>query len=380
MRAALALAAILGAACLGACRAPYPAPPPRTAARLSPTQWGATDGGDIPAIRRAEAQCLSRLSPSAVSAAFRAVDQVAEALVDLCSIQIVDDDPLVWHVWCGSDATFQSGTYLAPPDRPVTCMDGRAGTAFECIGQILAEHLLERTMREHVEGVEIVSIGSVDEQRLAVDSAFIADPCPGLQRELVLGEGQQWTAPGPEDRPSEDDRAGLWNRRLSWCRAAFAGRELRRGMARSIGGTYELAPIGAGADWLTSWRRRHAGRSCPTDARESGETGRGQCRDARRVDLYVRVRARQGTRAAAACEPPGGLPGGEAGEALYCYSDCQARAATGRNPQGFSAPSAPGDLLFGATASSAPAGWIVDRGVGGGNVNTASVRQLLLRN
>ncbi|MCA9609624.1 MAG: hypothetical protein KC619_28695, partial [Myxococcales bacterium] len=105
---ALAVLGVVGASC----RAPYPAPPPRSAARLSPTQWGPTDGGDIPAIRRAESQCLARLSPSAVSAAFRAVDQVAEALVDLCSIQIVDDDPLVWHVWCGSDATFQSGTYL----------------------------------------------------------------------------------------------------------------------------------------------------------------------------------------------------------------------------------------------------------------------------
>lgn len=375
MRAALLVLAVLSAA---ACRAPYPAPQPRTAARLSPTRWGATDGGDIPAIRRAEQQCLERLSPSAVSAAFRAVDEVAEALVDLCSIRIVDDDPLVWHVFCGSDATFRSGHYLAPPDRPVTCLDGRAATAFECIGQILAEHLLARSMSEHVAGVEIVSIGSVDEQRLGVESEFIAEPCTALQRELVLGSAQQWTAPAAGERPSDEDRAGLWNRRLSWCRAAFAGRELRRGMSRSVGGTYELAPIGAGSDWLTSWRRAHGGQSCPTSPRESGEDGRGQCRDARRVDLFVRVQAHQGTRSAAACEPPSGLPGGEAGQALYCYSDCQARAATGRNPQGFSAPSAPLNLLFGPGATP-PSDWIVDRGVSGRAVNTASVRQLLLR-
>lgn len=373
MRAALALLLIS----VSACRAPYPAPAPRAAARLSPTRWGRTDGGDIPAIRRAEQQCLARLSPSAVSAAFRAVDEVAGALVELCSIEIVDDDPLVWHVWCGSDATFRSGHYLAPPDRPVTCMDGSAGTAFECIGQILARHLLASAMSRHVAGVEIVSIGSVDEQRLSTESEFISDPCPELQRELSLDEGLRWTV--PEGTPSEAERAGLWNRRLSWCRAAFAGRELRRGMARAVGGAYELAPIGAGADWLTSWRSAHPGASCPTPARESGEQGRGQCRDARRVDLYVRVRAEQGTQAAAACAPPGGLPGGEAGQALYCYADCQARAATGRNPQGFSAPSAPGDLLFGTPRGGPPPDWIVGRSAGGRAVNTSSVRQLLVR-
>ncbi len=373
------VAVLVGMALLSSCRSAYPAPEPRTVARLSPTHWGRTDGGDIATMRRAERQCVAGLSPSAVSAAFRAVDQVAEALVDLCSIQIVDDDPLVWHVWCGSDATFQSGTFLSPSDRTVSCMGGQADTAFECIGQILARHLLGSEMSRHVSGVEIVSIGSVDEQRLSTESAFIADPCPRLQTELALGEEQRWSAPAEDAPPSEADRAGLWNRRLSWCRAAFAGRGLRRGMARAIGGDYELAPIGAGSDWLNSWRRAHRGQSCPTSARQSGERARGQCRDARRVDLYVRVRAEQGTRAAAACEPPEGLPGGEAGQALYCYSDCQARAATGRNPQGFSAPSAPGDLLFGASSGSAPSGWIVDRGVGGGYVNTSSVRQLLLR-
>ena len=374
-----AFAALVALTLLAGCRSAYPAPEPRTVARLSPTHWGRTDGGDIPTIRRAERQCVAGLSPSAVSAAFQAVDQVADALVDLCSIQIVDDDPLVWHVWCGSDATFQSGHFLGPEGQRVSCLGGEAGTAFECIGQILARHLLGSAMSRHVSGVEIVSIGSVDEQRLAAESAFIRDPCPQLQTELALGEERRWTAPAEDEPPTEADRAGLWNRRLSWCRAAFAGRELRRGMSRAIGGAYELAPIGAGGDWLASWRRAHRGQMCPTSARVSGERSRGQCRDARRVDLYVRVRAEQGTQAAAECAPREGLPGGEAGQALYCYSDCQARAATGRNPQGFSAPSAPSDLLFGESRAGAPEAWILDRGVSGGAVNTASVRQLLLR-
>lgn len=375
----LAVAAALALSLLVSCRSSYPAPEPRTAARLSPTSWGGTDGGDIPTIRRAERQCVAGLSPRAVSAAFQAVDQVAGALVDLCSIQIVDDDPLVWHVWCGSDATFRSGHFLAPVDQPVSCMGGEAPTAFECIGRILAQNLLGSGMSRHVSGVEIVSIGSVDQQRLAAESEFIADPCGALQEELSLGRDNRWNAPTEEEPATDEDRAGVWNRRLSWCRAAFSARELRRGMARTIGGNYELAPIGAGTDWLTSYRRTHSGRRCPTSARASGERGRGQCRDARRVDLFVRVRAEQGSRAAEACRPAEGLPGGEAGQALYCYSDCQARAAIGRNPQGFSAPSAPSDLLFGESRAGTPEGWIVDRGVGGGSVNTSSVRELLLR-
>lgn len=364
---------------LAGCRSSYPAPQPRTAARLSPTTWGRTDGGDIPTMRRAERQCVAGLSPRAVSAAFQAVDEVADALIDLCSIAIVDDDPLVWHVWCGSDATFRSGHFLAPTDQTVSCMGAEAGSAFECIGRILARHLFGSGMSRHVSGVEIVSIGSVDEQRIAAESEFIADPCGALQEELALGEANRWTAPTPEEPASDQDRASLWNRRLSWCRAAFSARELRRGMSRTIGGSYELAPIGAGADWLTSWRRTHRGRRCPTSARASGERGGGQCRDARRVDLFIRVLAEQGSRAAEACRPAQGLPGGESGEALYCFSDCQARAAVGRNPQGFSAPSAPANLLFGESRGATPEGWIVDRGVGGGTVNTSSVRGLLLR-
>jgi len=372
MRARAVLLAVL----LAGCRATYPAPAERTVPRVSPTQWGRTASGDTRAIRAAERQCLAELSPRAVSAAFQAVDEVADALSELCSIRIVDDDPLVWHVWCGSDATFRSGHYLAPSDGAVACDGSEADTAFECIGRILARHLLGRGMDQHVEGVEIVSIGSVDRQRVAEQSEFLTAPCEDLQAQMALGEGERW-AP-PEEPPDADARATEWNRRLSWCRAAFSARELREGMARSIGGSYELAAIGAGTDWLNHWRRTHRTR-CPTSPRQSGERGRGQCRDARRVDLFVRVKAEQGTEAVEDCEPPSGLTGGESGEALYCYADCQARAAIGRNPQGFSAPRAPADLLFGASSREAPEGWIGERSSDGTPVNTASVRQLLLR-
>jgi hypothetical protein len=338
-------------------------------AALSPSRWGRTDTGDIASIRRAEQTCLAGLSPRAVSAAFQAVDEVAEALTNLCSIQIVGDDPLVWHVWCGSDALFQSGHYLAPPDGQVACDGGNASTAFECIGRILARHLLDRSMSQYVQGVEIVSVGSVDEQRLAPDSQFLQEPCTDLQSELGLAEDQRWTV--PETAPSDEERAGVWNRRLSWCRAAFSARELERGMQERMASRFELAAIGAGSDWLD-----HRGR-CPTTPRQSGERGRGQCRDARRVDLFIRVRAEQGTRAAETCEPPSDVPGGESGRALYCYADCQARAAVGRNPEGYQAPHSAPDLLFGQSRAPAPETWIATRDVGQRPVNAASVRQLL---
>lgn len=374
MRSSSVVLVLTLAIAAGGCRSTYPVPPPRDAARLSPTSWGRTDSGGRAVIRRAEQQCMAGLSPRAVSAAFQAVDQVADALVDLCSIEIVDDDPLVWHVWCGSDATFRSGHYLAPADGSVPCEGDNASTAFECIGRILATHLLSREMSRHVQGVEIVSIGSVDQQRLAVESEFMTDPCADLQAELGLPSAARWSA--PETPPSDEERAGVWNERLSWCRAAFSGRELRRGMARSVGAHYELAAIGGGSDWLRNYRSTHRA-ACPTSPQASGERARGQCRDARRVDLFVRVNAEQGTQAAEACSPPSSVPGGESGAALYCYSDCQARAAIGRNQEGYQAPRAPADLLFGASRGDTPEGWIVS--TGGRPVSSASVRQLLLR-
>jgi hypothetical protein len=357
------------------CRTTYPAPEGRTVPTLGASAWGRNDPGDTASIRRAEQACLSGLSPRAVSAAFQAVDAVADAVVDLCSIGIVDDDPLVWHVWCGSDALFTSGHYLAPPDASVHCEGGNTHTAFECIGRILARHLLSRTMGQTIEGVEIVSIGSVDRQRVSSAGAFLREPCPDLQRELRLAESLRWTPPARP--PSEDERTGVWNRRLSWCRAASSARELQRGMAQNISSNYELAAIGAGTDWLDHWRRTHR-TPCPT-AESAAERRSGTCTDARRVDLFIRVRAEQGSQAQEPCHTPPNLPGGESGEALYCYADCQARAAIGRNPQGYQAPHSAADLLFGQSRSAPPEGWVVDRSASGAPVNSGSIRQLLFR-
>ncbi len=360
------------------CRATYVAPPARELPPVEPTRRGQVDHGDAPAIRVAEQRCLSGLSPRAVASAFRAVDEVADALLDLCTIGIVDDDPLVWHVWCGSDALFRSGHYLPPEERSVPCGGRTADSAFGCIGDILGRHLLSPEMSEHVEGVEIVTVGSVDREPLAPGTAFLLEnPCTDLQAELGLPPERRWEV--PEARPRHEARAGIWNRRLSWCRAASSAWQLRRGMASAARGRLELAAIGAGTDWLDDWRDEHPDQRCPTPPEVSGEHRPTQCRDARRVDLFVRVRAREGTAGAGECRPPGGLPGGESGEALYCYAECRARAAVGRNPQGYQAPESPPELLFTRPPLlDAPEDWIV-RSLGPRIANTPSVRRLLLR-
>jgi hypothetical protein len=360
------------------CRETYVAPPPRELPPVGPTRRGTTDPGDAPTIRVAEQRCLSGLSPRAVASAFRAVDEVADALLDLCSIGIVDDDPLVWHVWCGSDALFRSGHYLPAEARSVPCGGESASSAFECIGRIMGRHLLSAEMSEHVEAVEIVTVGSVDREPLAPSAAFLMEnPCSDLQAELGLSGELRWTT--PEGRPGHEERAGLWNQRLSWCRAASSALQLRRGMSGAARGRLDLSAIGAGMDWLDDWRATHADQRCPTPPEVSGESRPTQCRDARRVDLFVRVRAREGTAGAGECSPPRSLPGGASGQALYCYSECRARAAVGRNPHGYRVPESPADLLFTRPpVLEAPRDWIV-QSTAPRIANTPSVRRLLLR-
>ncbi|MGF1468151.1 MAG: hypothetical protein ACFCGT_18685 [Sandaracinaceae bacterium] len=357
----------------------YPAPAGRELPALSPTTWGRTDSGDEPAIRRAEERCRAGRDDRAVGAAFRAVDAVAEALVDLCEVEIVGDDPLAWHVWCGSDATFAEGTYRAPEDA-AACGDGTRASAFACIGRILGRSVLPPELRDHIQGVEIVALGSVDRQRLAEDSVFLADPCLELQRRMDVPQRERWE---PPEAPSGDERGGIWNHRLSWCRAAYAATELRGGLLGVLPVSVRLdegsplRAIGAGTDWLDAWRAQHPERGCPTPPSVSGERGRGQCRDARRVDVFLRVRAEAGTTRPASCAAPAGHPGGRPGEALYCYADCQSRAATGRNPEGYRPPRARPDLLYGTSAGAAPPGWVLDQETASA-VNLASVRRLLL--
>jgi hypothetical protein len=376
MRALCALLVLVGC---GAAP-PYPAPPPRSVPQLSPTSFGPRDDGDAPAMREAERSCRAELSPSMVSASFRAVDRLAEVLVEYCSISLVEDDPLLWHLDCRSDATFASGSFRPPNADPIACGDGRAANAFECIGRLMADTLLDRSIRRDLGTIEIVAVGSVDLEPVGLPregdpeaGTFVRDPCPELQQEVRVAE--PWAPFDPEageDPPDLRARSGVWNTRLSWCRAAFASQGLRRGLSQEVGGDYRLAAVGAGTDWLDSWRRRHRGRLCPSPSDD-----RRECADARRVDLYVRIDARQGRAAPRRCEPPEGLPGQEPGESLYCYVDCQTRRSIGRDPQGVATPPSRSDRLFGG-ASALPAAWIGPRPTRP-PLNGASVRQLLLR-
>lgn len=367
----------------GGCRTTYVAPPARELVPVRPTGWTQEDHGDAPTIDRAEAQCRSQLSPRAVASAFRAVDEVADALLDLCTIGIVDDDPLVWHLWCGSDALFGSGHYLPADGGGVACEGRRATSAFECMGRIVSRHLLSSEMRAHVQGVEIVSIGSVDRQPINMVGQFVGDPCVELQGELGLSTSRRWSAAETPDSAGEGSAPprSSWNRRLSWCRAAYSAVQLRLGFSAEASGQVRLGAIGAGTDWLDHWREGHEGNRCPTSVEVSQERQPGQCRDARRVDIFLRVRATEGHVREEECSTPNRLRGGESGRALYCYSDCSARAAVGRNPQGYRAPSSPPNLLFGRSsdrAENADIEWIV-QARGRQELNLPSIRTLLLR-
>ncbi len=358
------------------CRQVYRAPPPRDLPPVDALDHGTDDSGDATAIRVAETACLKGLSPRAVASAFRAVDEVADELLDLCSIGIVGDDPLVWHLWCGADALFDSGFYLPPAGRSVDCGGERAGSAFECLGRILGRHLLSAEMSAHVQGVEVVSLGSVDRQPINANGQFVSDPCPELQEELSLPAARRWAPPDGEGETVEEPRE-VWNRRLSWCRAAYSALQLREGMEVATR-RVQIAAIGAGTDWLDHWREaQDGGVQCPTAPAVSGERLPGQCRDARRVDVFIRVRAEEGSIRAAECHAPSRIRGDSA-RALYCYAECQARAAVGRNPQGYRAASSPPNLLFGTTmGNTVPEGWLV-QSTGRRPVNLISLRSLFL--
>ena len=375
-RALLSMAPLLvcSALVVSACRQTYQAPPPRELPPVESSHWEMEDHGAASTIRAAETQCLTKLSPRAVASAFRAVDEVADALLDLCSIGIVNDDPLVWHVWCGSDALFDPGFYLPPEGRSVDCDGSRADSAFECMGRILGRHLLGDQMSAHVQGVELVSIGSVDRQPINLNGQFVESPCTELQQELRLPASRRWE-PLEEAPEGRGDRE-VWNRRLSWCRAASSALQLSQGMAASSNSRVRLAAVGAGTDWLDHWRRQNEEQRCPTPPSVSGEQQPGQCRDARRVDLFIRVAAVEGSAQVERCDAPSALRDDSA-QALYCYSECLARAAVGRNPQGYRAPSSPQELLFTDRGADPPPGWIV-QSRGRREVNVRSVRQLFL--
>lgn len=361
-----------GALLLAGCaESVYQLPSARPARPVAATVAGPDDPGDQAAFRAAEAQCRAGLSPMAVSAAFRAVDAVADALADVCTIGIVRDDPLFWHVWCGADATFRPGHYLSRGS--LDCGGARAENAFACIGTILSRHL--HGGANPVTGVEVISIGSVDHQPLAEESSFLAEPCPALQESRSLPAGQRWAPPTEAEPPDEAARATVWNVRLSWCRAAFALTQFEAGLPPNVRRTYRLGAVGAGTDWLDRYVDRE-GRACPTPAGLSGEHLPGQCRDARRVDFFVRIKAQPGQRRAPPCRLPEGMNPESSAAALYCYADCRARAAVGRDPQGFSAPHSRDDLLFGAERRRVPAGWLAKNG-SRAPINWPSVRELL---
>ncbi len=340
MTRALLAAALL----LAACRTAYPAPPPRAAAAAArPTHSDASDSGDVAAIEEREAACRRTLHGSAVAASLEAIDAVTEALGQFCSLEPVEDDPLLLRVYCRADALFQSGHYLRASADPFPCQGTPSQSAFECAGRILAARLL---VPGHAQGVELVSIGHVDRQRIAGDSAFVRDPCVDLQHALGVPAAESW-APAETAAPAD---LAAWNHRLAWCRAAYAATETLRGLRAVAGPIRQLdaSVVGAGTSWLDARRACPGGRG----------TSPGECTAARRVDVLVRIEPAERP-IQSACHPPEAMRSAAA-RALYCLEDCTIARDVGRVRQRF-VPQRSAYVLFGDSSTPADPAWLIRR-------------------
>jgi len=348
---------------LGGCRTSYLAPPPEAPpAGLARTPRGGADPGDLEGIEAEESLCRRSLDAQTVAASLRAIDAATERLGGVCSIEPVGDDPLLWRVWCRSDALFRSGHYLRSSEEPFACGDEQAASAFECAGKILSRLLLEPG---HASQVELVSVGHVDRQRISSEGEFVREPCTELQSLFEARGAEPWTAP---EEPPED--VEVWNQRLAWCRAAFGASETLRGLrANASAQQIQIAVVGAGTRWLD------ARGECPH--RDRGQRP-GACPEARRLDVLMRfvpaVRSVERS-----CRAPTELRGGRAARALYCYEDCSVTRDMGRVRQQYSTGRRSGFVLFERSAAEPGAGWIIRRPgpANAPNVNLGAVEAIL---
>ena len=359
--------ALLAIVLLCGCRTVYVAPPgPASPPPVAPVSRGNGDEGDLAAIRELESVCRRTLEAQTVAASLVAIDALTETLGSVCSLEPVDDDPLLWRVWCRADALFQSGHYLRSSTAPSTCQGTETQSAFECAGRILASHLL---VPGHAEGVEVVSVGHVDRQRLASGGAFVGAPCPELQQEFAVPASARWAAPETGETP-DDDALLVWNDRLSWCRAAYGASQTLRGL-RAVAGSrrqrLDVAVVGAGTEWLEGVGR------CP----EGAGSGRGSCAAARRVDVLLRFEPAERL-VEQRCAPPGEIRG-DAAQVLYCYEDCAVVREVGRVRQRYLLTAGRTESLFGGEGRAPGGHWIIHRAQGatGSPVNVPALRRML---
>lgn len=299
------------------CRSAYVAPEPETPPRLDGLPAGPGDRGDILRMSQAESTCRGSLTARTIVASVQAVEDVTAALSTACDVLLEDEDPLAWRVWCRSDALFRSGHYLRSSTEPFDCGGSEVPNAFACIGRILAQRILAPGFTDRV---ELVTVGHVDREPVALGGAFARDGCVDLQAEFRIRN--RWAALDLEETPvderfptdeAREDARQEWNDRLAWCRAAYAAQEILDGVAGESSGSrgqVDLAVLGMGPQWLEE-RGVCPSTGAPTE----------QCVDARRVDILLRFVPT--TRdVVSRCEPPPAAADDEAERALYCFEDC----------------------------------------------------------
>lgn len=356
LRRAVALAAGL-AAFAGCGHAPYAAPAPGETPSLDGLPAGPEDPGDLLRVTQAEAACRSSLTGRTIVASVQAVEDVTSALAAACDVLLEDEDPLAWRVWCRSDALFESGHYLRADGGRFRCGGRDTANAFDCIGRILGERVIAPG---YTDRVELVTVGHVDLQPVALGGAFAADGCVELQRRF--GIRNPWQAIDPEllderfptDEAKEQARQE-WNDRLAWCRAAHAAREISSGMESASPGArgdVDLAVVGMGPDWLSTKG------VCPSTGAAST-----RCEDARRVDVLVRfVPATRDV--VSRCEAGAGERAeDEVRRALWCWEDCIGSQNLGQTAQGdVAAGQTP--PLFGTGGGDLGTRWVIHRAPG----------------
>jgi len=316
--ASAVVAAALATALAGSgCRSTYSAPEATPPPRLGGLPAGPGDSGDILRMTQAESSCRGSLTAETIVASVQAVEDVTTALSTACDVLLEDEDPLAWRVWCRSDALFRSGHYLRSSTEPFDCAGTEVPNAFACIGRILGQRILAPGFTDRV---ELVTVGHVDLQPVALGGAFARDGCVDLQAQFRIRN--RWAALDLEETPvderfpddqAREDARQEWNDRLAWCRAAYAATEIMDGIADENArsrGQVDLAVLGMGPEWLSDRG------VCPTTGAATE-----QCVDARRVDILLRFVPT--TRdVVSRCDPPPAAREDESERALWCYEDC----------------------------------------------------------
>lgn len=356
MRWLIAAIALHAVACA---RSVYPAPPPVS---IPPTVSRAERPLDTAAsrarIEQLELQC--RQQPGAVARSLSAVDDMRSALGSLCTVESVDNDPMLWLFRCQTDAFFPLGQFSFPPRTPRACSTDpqvRGTNGWVCAGAVL-QRLLDQA-DSGIESARVVFVGHVDQVQLRPPGGW--EPCPALVHAWHYGAGESWQSVPANDAAQLDT---LGNNQLAWCRAASVAQQVLCGMTQRAGHervdcshvSFEpqtdrrlaVGLIGASSLWQ---QRQQAPGVCP-HCESAGSAAQCNCDSARRVDVFVQFQPREtGGASVARCEAA--ASGSPEARSLYCLQEC----LEGRSVLAEELRLERHDLFGTCSGSSAPSGW-----------------------